>query len=350
MSNIKVKNRIRKSTRVIYILIASIILISSFYGLLKGTQSNSLNTKKEQIYTYTNKFNFDYKVNLIENKYMKDAQIKNQTAYITDLMDTTTMNLNYEYIADKKTNIQGEYSVIGRMNVVYTRDGEEQKIWTDEDTLVNTTPINEISDVFKIQEKIDIDLKNKNKLLEDFEQQMGMTIEAHYSVILNIKLNTKIEDKPVEIDYNPIVKIELANKTTKIIGENNKEETEYISKEYEISSGNKLFNIVLSIIGIVTAIVIFRYLSKFRTANVVRNEFRQELNRILKICQDKIVQVDTKPITTPEDTVTVKDFGEIVKVSEELFKPILYYYDNEKEEAWFSVMTGKIIYKYILKR
>ena len=344
------KNRIRKSTRIIFTVIAFIILIFSFYGLLKSTQSDTMNTKKEQIYAYTNKFNYDYNVKLIENKYMEDKQIENQTAFVTDLMDIITLNLNYEYTADKNTSIQGEYSVIGRMEVVYKKDGEEQKIWKDEDVLVDSTPIIGTSDMIKIQEKLDIDLKEKNKLLIDFEHQMGMSIDAQYTVILKIKINTEIEEKVVEIAYEPIVQIELANKTTKIFGENNKEETEYVSKEYEVASGNKILTIVLSIIGILVSIAISKYISKFRTANVVRNEFRQELNRILKICQDKIVQVDSKPITNPEDTVTVKDFGEIVKVSEELFKPILYYYDNEQDEAWFSVMTGKIIYKYILKK
>ena len=350
MTNKKVKNRIRKSTKVIYIIIAVIILIFSFYEFLKGIQSNTINTQKEQIYQYTNKFKYDYKVNLIENKYMEDEQVKNQIAYVTDLMDTTTLNLNYEYIADKKTNIQGEYSVIGRMDVVYSRNGEEQKIWKDEDVLIETKPINETTDTIKIFEELNIDLKDKNKLLKDFEQQMGMSITAHYSVILNIKLATDIDEKNVEVEYKPIIQIELADKTTKIMGKNDQEETEYVSKEYEFASGNKILNIVIGLIGIVISIAIFKYLSKFRTANIIRNEFKQELNRILKICQDKIVQVDTKPITSPEDTVTVKDFGEIVKVSEELFKPILYYYDNEEEEAWFSVMTGKIVYKYILKK
>ena len=345
----KAKNKIRKSTKIIYTIIAIIILIFSFYEFFKGTQSDTINTQKEQIYTYKNKFKYDYKVNLLENKYMSENQTENQTAFVTDLMDTTTLNLNYEYNADKNTNIQGEYSVIGRMEVVYTRDGEEQKIWKDEDILVETKSINETANILKIQEELNIDLKDKNKLLKDFEQQMGMSVEAHYYVILNVKLNTEVEKKPIEVEFKPTVQIELAKKTTKITGNNNQEETEYVSTEHETIAGNKVFNLIIGIIGIVVAIAILRYLSKFRTANIIRNEFKQELNRILKICQDKIVQVDAKPITSPEDTVTVKDFGEIVKVSEELFKPILYYYDNEKEEAWFSVMTGKIAYKYILK-
>ena len=45
-----------------------------------------------------------------------------------------------------------------------------------------------------------------------------------------------------------------------------------------------------------------------------------------------------------------KDFGEIFKVSEELFKPILYYNAIENEEAWFSVMSGKTSYRFVLKK
>ena len=84
-------------------------------------------------------------------------------------------------------------------------------------------------------------------------------------------------------------------------------------------------------------------------ANIIKNEFRQQLNRILKIYQDKIIQVSQKPTEDVNNIVDVKDFGEIAKAAEELFKPILYYYDHEKDEAWFSIMSGNIVYRYILK-
>ena len=34
----------------------------------------------------------------------------------------------------------------------------------------------------------------------------------------------------------------------------------------------------------------------------------------------------------------------------ELFKPILYYNAKENEEAWFSVMSGKTSYRYVLRK
>ena len=82
----------------------------------------------------------------------------------------------------------------------------------------------------------------------------------------------------------------------------------------------------------------------------VRNEFKYELNRLLRICQDKIVEVSTRPNDEKREIVFVKDFGEIVKISEELFKPILYYKKNEENEAWFTVVSEKTSYRYILKK
>lgn len=344
------KNRMRKSTKNVYTIVTIIILIASLFGLIKEIGQNSVSTQTKQIYNYTNKFNYSYKVNLIENKFIKENNTNKQMAYVTDLIDDIDVEFNYEYLADKNSDIQGKYSIIGKMDVVYTRDGEEQKIWEDEEYIVKEKSINENTDSIHINEKVNVDLKQKNKLLQEFKQQMGMSIDANYIIYLCIDLNTNVEDKEINIKYEPLLQIELANKTTKITGENYKEDSEYISKEYQLNKNMNKVRIVIYGTLIIIAICILKYLSKFRTTNIVKNEFRQELNRILKICQDKIVQVSNKPVADEEDTVSVKDFGEIVKVSEELFKPILYYYDDKEEEAWFCVMASKIVYKYILKK
>ena len=177
-----------------------------------------------------------------------------------------------------------------------------------------------------------------------------MSIYAKYTVIFKIKVTTYIEGQEIEDEISPFINIDLAEKTTKISGDNNIENTEYISKEYKISEKSSTSKIFIDIILMAIAIYALRHVSKFKVANVVRNEYKYELNRILKICQDKIVQVSTKPNDEEIEVVYVKDFGEIVKVSEELFKPILYYNAKENEEAWFSVMSGKTSYRFVLRK
>ena len=347
----KFKNKMRKSTKYGVTIVSIIVLIFSFINFIKTMQKENMKTFTKEIYKYTNKYNYNYKVNLISNKYMTNEEIKDKNlAYVTDLIDNIKLELNYDYIANKNSEIKCNYSVVGLMQAVYTKNGEEQKIWEKEETLLNEKELKSASDNIQINEKLKLDLKEKNNLINNFKQQLGMTIEAKYTVKLKIKVTTDIEGKEIVDEIEPFINIDLAEKTTKIKGENNTENTEYISKDYKVTQKSSVLKMVIDIILMITAIYALRYVSKSKIANVVRNEYKYELNRILKICQDKIVQVSTRPNDEEIEVVYVKDFGEIFKVSEELFKPILYYNAKENEEAWFSVMSGKTSYRFVLKK
>lgn len=347
----KTKNKMRKSTKYVTIVVSIIVLIFSFINFITTIQKENMKTFTKEIYKYTNKFNYDYKINLISNKYMTNDEIKDKNlAYVTDLIDNIKLNLNYDYTASKNSEIKCTYSIVGLMQAVYTRNGEQQKIWEKEETLLKEKTTDSASDNIQIAETLKLDLKDKNELINNFKQQLGMSIDAKYTVKLKIKVSTQVEGKEIEDELTPFINIDLAEKTTKISGENNIENSEYISKEYNITEKSNILALFIDIVLIIIAVFVLRYVSKFKIANVVRNEYKYELNRILKICQDKIVQVSTRPNDEEIEVVYVKDFGEIFKVSEELFKPILYYNAKENEEAWFSVMSGKTSYRFVLKK
>lgn len=347
----KQKNKMRKSTKYVTIAVSVIVLIFSFINFIKILQKENMKTSTKEIYKYTNKFNYDYKINLISNEYMTNEEIKNKNlVYVTDLIDNIKLNLNYEYLANRNSEIKCTYSVVGVIQAVYTRNGEEQKIWEKEETILKEKSTESASNGIQINENLKLDLKEKNKLINNFKQQLGMSIEAKYTVKLKLKVTTNIEGQEIEDEISPFVNIDLAEKTTKLDGENNLENTKFISKEYQILEKSGTSRMFVDIALMIIAIIALRHVSKFKIANVVRNEYKYELNRILKICQDKIVQVSTKPNDEEIEVVYVKDFGEIVKVSEELFKPILYYNAKENEEAWFSVMSGKTSYRFVLRK
>ena len=91
-------------------------------------------------------------------------------------------------------------------------------------------------------------------------------------------------------------------------------------------------------------------LVKTRNNNTVRNEYKIELNKILKGCDEKIVEVNSRIETSGQGLVDVREFDEVLKVSEELFKPILYWNNEKEEESWFCVLGNNMIYRYVLKR
>lgn len=343
--------RMRKSTKYFYYILSIILIIISISTFVINFSKENAITKKEEIYRYSNKFNYDYQINLVDNDYINESVLTDKSlAYVTDLIDTTDMNLNYEYDADKETDLEYRYSITSRLLATYTRDGEEQKIIDEEEILLEEQTENTYGNQVLINEELQLDLKDKNDLLKEFEQEMSMDITAKYIISLKVDVSTSIEGKDVKSNYETQIQIDLAEKTTNIYGENNTEDTETISNEYQINSDLNIVVIFIDIILIIVAIGIINHVRHSKTANIVRNEFKQELNKLLKLCEDKIVTVNEKPSDKGEKIIQVKDFAEIVKASDELFKPILYYFDAQKEEAWFSVITETVTYRYVMKR
>lgn len=346
----KTKRRIRKSTKYICILISIITLFISVSTLFENLSKENMKTEAKQIYKYTNKFSYDYKVKLLENKYIKEKDTNDKKlVYVTELIDVINLDLHYEYLADKIGDLKYKYDVIGKTKVVYTKDGEEQKILDDEEIILSQEGTANASDKIEINEEINLDLKGKNQLLSQFKQQMGMSVDAKYDVILKLELSTNIDDEPIKNVYASGINMDLAEKTTKITGDNNKEDTQYISKKYNVNTKQNIWIIILDLILTIISILVITYVSKIKTTNRVKNKYREELNRILKLYQDRIVKISAKPKEDVEKKIIIKDFEELVKVSEELFKPILYYMDNENEKAWFSVISSGVMYQFVLE-
>lgn len=346
------KIKIRKSVRYFYLASAILILVCSSTNLLRVLLSKgNLRTKSQEIYSYTNKFNYSYNVNLINNPYIeKDTLDMNENVYVTDLIKSIDLNLNYKYIANEKSEIKYEYKVKGYIIGTYTKDGDVQKIWEKEYKLIDENEKMENTNTIDIKETIKLNLKEENNLVKQFEQEMSMNIDAKYVIKLEVSIQTNLDGQEIKNKYTSTINFDLAEKTTKVTGDNNKEDKKYISEQITEKVYYKTSSIILSIALDIISIAILRYVCR-RTSpmNKIKNEYRQELNRILRLCQDKIVQVSTQIDIRNEKIIDVKDFGEIIKVSEELFKPILYWSAKDKEEAWFYVVSNNVTYRYILK-
>lgn len=342
--------RIRKSTKYICIMISVFLLVFSSSNFVNLLSNESMSKKTEEIYHYTNAFNYDYEVNLLDNKYMNNNEVTEKNmSYVTDLIDTIDLKLHYTYSGNQESEIEYHYKIIGKMEASYTQDDEERIVWKKEDNIIEEKTDKNHSGQLSIDEDIELDLKEWNAIIEEFEQEMGMKLNAVYVVTLQIETKTNIQGQDIKNEYSSNIYVDLGNKTTQVEGDNDKENTEYISKEIATQGEQNILYMIIQIVIFAIGIYMLYFVLRAKTTNRVKNEYRQELNKILRICQDKIVQTKSRPEVDMKNTVEVKDFAEMIKVSEELFKPILYWTDNEKEEAWFIVMSNQVIYRYILK-
>lgn len=341
----KKKVKMRKAIRYLYMLVAIVLFVASILSLYSNLFKNTINVQSKNIDTYIGKFNCQYIVNLKENNFITEKTQEMDKYYLTDLIDNISMDLSYNYKTQKSQNIKYSYKIIGTIVGVYTKDGEEEKVWEKDYNLLDEKSSQTNGTEVKISENIKLDVPTYNAAVSNFEEELKMNIDTTFKV----QLKTKVTANNETVEYVSDVKFDLGERTTRVSGNLSDEKTGFTVQNVEETKKPNIVIIILDVILLIIAVVIYKYItSNTRIAHNVKNTYRIELNRILKLCQDKIVQVKNKPNITEQSIIDVKDFGEIIKVSEELFKPILYW-DSKNDEAWFVVMSNSAAYRYILK-
>lgn len=346
----KEKIKLRASTRAFYIIIALVLFAISSNNIFQELTNNTQEKLKKEIYTYTNNYKSTYTMNIVNNRFIEEKTLPMGQTYVTDLLKSMDVNIKYKYEASKKTSIKYSYNVTATIGASYTDDGKEYKVWEKKYTLLEDKTGESDGD-FSINEIINVDLQKYNKEVNDFKQTMGMALDAYLNVQLNVITNTEVQNKKTENKYSSDLKLTLGSKITNV--ESEKEDVKKGSLEEEnaiVVSRNKTKIAVNTLLFAVSVYALYYIAKNTRVARNIKNEYKLELNRILKSCQDKIIMV-TKKIDVEEDNVIdVKDIVELIKLSEELYKPILYWNSDNEQEAWFCVISNSMTYRFILKK
>ena len=346
----KNKSKIRKSIRISYIILGITLIFINLTSIYNKLSKQTDNSTTEEILDYTNKFNSSYIVKLKENSFIQQNNLPMGQVYITELIDSINMNLNYYYKASRVSNLTYTYSIIGILQADYTKEGVKQRVWEKEYIIKPETEGNSKNSLIEINESVDIDINKYNSEVYKFEKDLGMPLDAKLSIKLIVDVSSKFDNNLINSDYESDINIELGEKTTQITGKFEDEYSEKLNRNLETLDLSEKVSISINIIIIILAVLWLRHiLLNTRNSNIVRNAFKLELNRILKSCEDKLVKVNKKVDVTGKEIIEVKDFGELIKLSEELFKPILYWNNSEKEEAEFFILIDNLIYRYELK-
>lgn len=349
LNKIKMKN----STRV------SLVMVSlAFFAISSANFYNSLfkndSTKIEQdVYTYKNEYKSDYNVNIEQNPFILESSLPSGQTYLSDLIDSIDININYNYSASKPSLINYSYKIDAIVDANYTNDGNEYNVWNKTYNLKTIDSL-QTNDNIQITEDINVDYQKYNKEVKSFKQTLGMNVDAFLHIKLIVNTSTVVSHQEVKNEYISNFSISLGDKVAVVDNKNEDIQVDSLKQENTITDNNiNIPKLIISLIIMVLSIYIIYYV-RFKTKkfNAIRNEFKLELNRILKSCQDRIVIVKNQIDNDSESIIDVNDFGELIKLSEELYKPILCWISDslEEEQAQFSVISNKVKYRFILKK
>lgn len=345
----KSRIKLQKSTRAIIIVIALVLFAFSSGNVLSAIFGKEEVKLNKEVYNYTNSFNLKYDVNIKENAFIEEAVLPMNQTYVSDLVRSLDMKMKYQYLSSEESDIKYSYKIDAVIVASHSDDGTPYEVWNKTYNLKEVKGKTATKDIY-IDENINVNYAKYHEEVKAFRQEMGMALDAKLYIKLIVDTATKIGDELVKNTYASNFSISLGEKISKVDGKIEDEDKKIVTTETVIEtkkSGTIIWNILLLVIS---AYAIYYVRVKTYIAYNIRNDFKLELNRILKSCQDRIVVVKNKVEVEGNDIIDVKSFVELIKLSEELFKPILYWSPEEEEnEAQFYVMSNKIAYRYILK-
>ena len=345
------KQRIRKDIKIIKLIVWFVILIISIVGIVRTLFGNEVKDTDILLYNYTSDFAYKYNVNNTENEYVDYSDDKDYAAYVTNLIKDIDINYNYNFSNNyhKDETITYRYNVVGKLYGYYSKDGEEQKIIEKDYVIVDLKENTINASSFSINEDFKVNLAEQNALINKFKQELDMQITSKYDVVLNVEIEGITQGKA---KFSPSLSIEIGSKTTKITGDNNVQETLSTTSDntHMLNEVNKKQLILFALVGIVAFIRII-YLAFFTVElSVMKNSYKSEINYIMRSYQDKMVVVNNSPQIDGKNVIGLDNVDELIKLSEELYKPILCYENEEETETDFVVISDDTVYIYVVKK
>lgn len=348
------KIKISSAARNVLILFAIVIFAFGSGNLIKAlTTRKDILPESKEVYKYTNKMNTNANINLVSNEYITEEEITEEQTYLSDLISNIDIDLNYNYTGTKETDIIYKYKVEAIVSATYKSNNKSydvlnkiEKIKESEDTQIT-------GNSFSINEKITADYTKYHKMIKRFKQEMGISTDSHLYIRLTVNTKTSIDSKQVESEYVSDYSISLGEKIALIDYKEKDEKSDSIKYEIQKESVKdiKTKDVLISIAIMVIGLLLLRFiLRKTENLKTIRNEFKLELNRIMRSCESKLVEIEDLKQIDLSTATRVKDISQLLKLSDEALVPIYCYIKDEPEqEAYFIVTKYEKSYIFILR-
>jgi hypothetical protein len=280
---------------------------------------------------------------LYENR---TALLPGETAY-RSLIKSLNISLTYNFTSNPPPNyVEITYSVSAVL--------EAERQWSKQFALTSEKTQN----IPKIEETYQLNLTEIEDLIKNIEKETNTRASTYYyKIVPKINLNASINDVPIMEDYTPTLEIKLGPTILEFTG---------LSQTKPGLIGNyETYETTWNFIGLITTVRNMRYLSyaliSFFSCCLILTAWRirkmpppKFMDTIKKEYREKIIEI-SEPLTIElkKTTIKVKSLEDLVKVSNETFKPIMHETTTTNEgkakRHAFYVLDADIKYELIIE-
>lgn len=307
-------------------------------------------TKIEKpLYNYSVKPNVNYKVTLKPNTFFNDANMNEGKIYFSELIDNIKLHFNYEYNGDEESIINGNYNINGIMEG-YIKNADEEIIiiWQKPFNLMQNDEFNFNHNQLFLNKEIDLDFQMYNLIAKEIIELTKTPAQVRLIFTMNVNLLTETKYGIVEDQSSPSLIIPLDVSMFEISKSGIEEKNEAIKQTItEVVPIDTNLIITLSILSLMCTLGLIFVLVFIQ--GVREDKLEKNIKKIFKNHGSRLVALVNCNYSDMENIYVVNNIEDLVKIADELEKPIFYKKrDQLKEIDNFYIVNDNNTYVYKL--
>ncbi len=334
----------RITTNIIFI---TLLLIGFIYSIFMAFSI----TKKEYI-TYKEKSDIDYRIYLKDNNFYEQDYLGKDMAYVASLIDQIYIDYNYNFIVDKKSDLDIVYKIVAKLIIASEQNGSI--FFTKEYDLTKETKEDMLNvNYYNLNKKnIAIDYHYYNDLANKFKSNYAVNTNSRLEVSLYVSEKNKNSNSYKLSNSDKVtLTIPLSEQEVNITFDNKNINNEkqivnypkFIVKDigYAILSGALLLLIITFLMSLA------RHLSF--VGGKKRSKYDKYISRLLRGYDRIIINVKTAPKKEDYNVIVVDRFQELIDLRDNTNQPINYYIVASHQKSEFFVINKNNLYLYTVK-
>ncbi len=343
MIDIGKKHYFSFESRIIVLLILmvlSLVIVGILYYSFLTYEDN-------QEISYDNNGYVNYKLYLKDNTMMDRKELEDsRDAYFTDLLDKIDVNFEYDFLINRKTNINFKYNVVAE--IVIKDIKEEKELYSDRFILASKQglKINNDNNIVINETIKDIDYGYYQSIAYSYSSQLGEETKNYLNIYLEVfKENDKKERNYVlnETDRVGVLIPLSSDMVLAKITANDLAKKGQIDRIGFINTKRDIICIagIFGVLAIYFALKIYNLIILLKDKKSVYDKYVSKLlNKYDKVIAESTTVIDLKKY----DVIKIKNFDELLDIYDNLELPIIYCEVVKGEKCYFYIKNNKDVY------
>jgi predicted RNA-binding Zn-ribbon protein involved in translation (DUF1610 family) len=332
--------KIHRDLKMPIIAILGFILIISVYMAYAAYQQPITAEKTVTTCNYNHYGNFNYIAYLKNNSVYDTPQLlPGQGNIFKKITDHINASFTYTFYCDQPVTIQeGSYTIVPYI---------QTDIWDKKcDDIIQTTSFS--SNRFAIH--FPINYTYFESIVAQIDNETGVNAGDPTLILkCNVLLTAETTNGSIDESFSPSLSVPLGRNIIEISGNLSRsksgvlEETKEIFQPGVIEQGN-----MWSFTSIIFFIILLLFVVLTTGRDISISEIEGQVKKIKKKYGEWIVETEKLPIIEDAKIVPMKSLDDLVKISEELGKPIIYVASDKDKKHAFYVLDNQMHYQHIL--